>query len=150
MVAGRHGLPKYGAICHAGIQEWFSLGDALPMHWDFGVNELASVVDPPLAEALPVPVSGRRGQTTERRDSDFASLGLQANLYLNDRGIDGGASCVNAGYIQHHAGWISSDKGQTELERMAGVGKQHPKMSNVPGECSEEWHGVKSDEFRTE
>jgi hypothetical protein len=27
----RHGLPKYDAICHAGVQPWFSLGDALPM-----------------------------------------------------------------------------------------------------------------------
>ena len=85
-------------------------------HWDFGVNQLASVVHPPRSGGGP-----------------SHSFGLQANLFLNDRGADGGASCVNSGYIQHHAAWIGSAQGKRELDRMAAEGKQHPKMVNVPG-----------------
>ena len=121
----RPGLPKYGAICYAGVQPWFSLGDALPMHWDFGVQDLAKVVSPP--------ASGRRDLSAEGEGSSF---GLQANLFLNDRGIDGGASCVNAGYIHHHGEWIHSAKGQRELVRMAGIGtysgEYNPIFQNTP------------------
>jgi hypothetical protein len=125
----RPNLPKYGAICHAGVVQWFSLGDALPMHWDFAVQDLANVASPPL-------VSWGRDLPAESRGTGSgwpAGFGLQANLFLNDRSINGGASCVNAGYIQHHAEWVKSTDGKRELERMAGVGKQHPKMFNVPG-----------------
>jgi hypothetical protein len=115
------GLPTYPATCHAGLRPWFSLGDALPMHWDFSVAEFAKVGQPPLTWEPP------------GADDNNAAFSLQANLFLNGRGADGGASCVNAGYIGQHAEWIRSADGRREVDRMTNESRGHPRMSNVPG-----------------
>jgi hypothetical protein len=50
-------------------QRWFTLGDALPMHWDYDIAAFAT---------------GRMHKTRP-------ALQLQSNIFLNDRKEDGGA-----------------------------------------------------------
>lgn len=107
----RADLPKLEHICHEGMRKWFSLGDALPMHWDYDMS---------LFE-------------TGTRHKSRARVELQANIFLNDRDETGGATCVNAGFLQHYEAWVTSTDGRAEIHRMKTVGKQHPDMSNVPG-----------------
>ena len=107
----RASLPKIAHICHEGMREWFTLGDALPMHWDYDMSLFET---------------GTRHKTRARVE-------LQANVFLNDRDETGGATCVNAGFLQHYEEWVKSPDGRAEIHRMKNVGKQHPDMSNVPG-----------------
>ena len=44
----RTGLPKYEHICHAGWKRWYSLGDALPMHWDMSMAQFERGCSPSL------------------------------------------------------------------------------------------------------
>ena len=48
--------PRFPHICSAGMQPWFGLGDALPMHFDVSVDDMHSGGYRGQFDASPAPV----------------------------------------------------------------------------------------------
>ena len=67
------------------------------------------------------------------RISNAPRLASDKKVGLLRRTADGGASCVNAGYLGKHEEWIQTAQGRREVERMRTESRQHPDMANVPG-----------------
>ena len=112
----RPSLPRTSHICHEGTKKFFSLGDALPMHFDYPMDLF---VQPETAQ--------------KAADPTDLCYDMQSALLLNDMDKSSGGTCLNVGYMHSHADFVTSEDGKREITRMRQEGRQHPDMSRVPG-----------------